>query len=38
MILAKFYLDSFRDYFGQHVNGLDIWYIIWDNTGLVDLG
>jgi hypothetical protein len=27
-ILAKFRLDSFRDYSGKHVNGLDIGYII----------
>jgi hypothetical protein len=27
-ILTKFCLDSFRDYFGQHVNGLDIGQII----------
>jgi hypothetical protein len=27
-ILTKFRLDRFRDYFGQHVNGLDIGYIL----------
>jgi hypothetical protein len=27
-ILTTFRLDSFRDYFGQHTNKLDIRYII----------
>jgi hypothetical protein len=36
-ILTTFRLYSFRDYVGQRVDRLDIGYIIWDSTGLVDL-